>query len=102
MSSSMHRVNLFLLLLGIVFATHAEEPRDPEALFNQYCFNCHGTGWEGAPVMGDEFAWEGRREKGMEVLLENTLAGSNGMPPKGGCSDCSEEELKTIVQWMIE
>lgn len=99
----MHRVNLLLLLvLGIVFAAHAEDTRDPEALFNQHCFSCHGTGWEGAPVVGDDFAWEERREKGVEGLLQNTVAGFSGMPAKGGCSDCSEAELKAIVEWMIE
>lgn len=99
----MRKVNFCLvMLLSSALAAHGEDTRDPETLFNQYCFNCHGTGWEDAPVVGDEFAWEERREKGVEVLLENTLAGFNGMPPNGGCSDCSKAELKAIVEWMVE
>lgn len=94
-----------LRLLGLLTATsfaEAEEPRDPESIFNNFCFSCHGTGWEDAPVIGDDYAWDPRREEGIEVLLARTIDGYNAMPPKGGCADCSEQELRSTVEWMIE
>ncbi len=97
----------FLTSLGLItglclpfFA--GAETRAPEDLFKKYCFDCHGTGWEDAPVVGDSFAWEERREQGIETLLKHTIEGYYSMPPKGGCNDCSNEEFKALIEWMME
>lgn len=90
------------LLLAFPALTIAQESRDAETIFDDFCFSCHGTGWENAPVIGDSFAWEERKEQGIDVLLKHTLEGFNTMPAKGSCTDCSEEELRKVVEWMIE
>ncbi|MCB1683156.1 MAG: cytochrome c5 family protein, partial [Pseudomonadales bacterium] len=74
--------------------------RSGEGVFNQACFSCHGTGLNGAPVVGDEYAWRERLSKGPSVLLENTLQGINNMPPRGACADCSDEEIAAAVQYL--
>ena len=28
--------------------------------------------------------------------------GTGAMPPKGGCSDCSDNELKSVIQYMMD
>jgi cytochrome c5 len=42
-------------------------------------------------------------EKGMETLIQNTIAGLNGiMPPRGLCATCSDDQLKAIVEFMLD
>ncbi len=95
----------FSTLLLIFLASsqaNSSEARKPEKLFDTFCFSCHGTGWENAPVIGDSFAWEERIEQGIDVLLKHTVEGFNSMPPKGGCADCTSDELKALILWMSE
>ena len=95
-------IAMLLSCLGLLTQTAmAETARDAQTIFQNFCFSCHGTGWEDAPVVGDSFAWEDRTQQGMDVLLKNTLNGINSMPPKGGCNDCSEDELRALIEWMI-
>jgi cytochrome c5 len=37
----------------------------------------------------------------MKVLLEHTLTGYKAMPPKGGCADCSEQDLENAIAYII-
>lgn len=75
-------------------------PRDGEAIYNQFCFACHAAGVGGAPVLGDADAWAPRVAKGMDALYESTYNGINAMPARGTCMDCSDEELRSTVDWM--
>lgn len=97
------RFNAFALalLLSCTAPFTMAEGRNPEQLFDSYCFSCHGTGWDNAPVIGDAFAWEDRIGKGADVLLQNTINGFNTMPPKGNCFDCTDAELKALVEFLI-
>jgi len=69
--------------------------------YDASCAVCHGTDAMGAPVVGDKSAWEATLKKGLDNVIKNTINGVNGMPPKGG-STLSEEELKQVVDFMIE
>lgn len=83
-------------------AAEAEE-FDAAAKYQSTCYACHGTGAAHAPEVGDVIEWEIRLEKGMETLLSNTIAGLNGiMPPRGLCTDCSDDNLKSIIEYMLE
>jgi len=73
-----------------------------EVVFQQACFSCHGTGFYGAPVIGDTFDWEERLVKSEAVLLESTLEGMNSMPARGGCAACSDIEIHQAVRYLIE
>ncbi|MGH1470330.1 MAG: c-type cytochrome [Cellvibrionaceae bacterium] len=97
-------IEKLMLIVPLLISSFAytENNRDPEALFNSFCFSCHGTGWEDAPVIGDSYAWEERLEQGINVLIKHTVEGFNSMPPKGGCGNCTVEELKTVILWMSE
>lgn len=77
-------------------------PSDPDvaATYQQTCKSCHGAGYAGAPKTGDKAAWEPRMAKGMDVLVENTINGINGMPPLGTCMDCSAEEFEPLIRFM--
>lgn len=76
---------------------------DPAQTYQNTCFACHGTGAAHAPEVGDIIEWEIRLEKGLDTLVQNTISGLNGvMPAKGLCVDCSDEQLKAIVEYMLE
>ena len=76
----------------------------PDQVYNTYCFACHGTGVNNAPVMGDSSAWAPRIAKGMDVLYESAINGFNGgvMPVKGLCMSCSDTDLQATVDYMLK
>jgi len=68
------------------------------------CFACHSTGAAGAPKVGAGMAaeWEPRMEKGMDQVVANAINGINTMPAKGLCFDCTDDDLRAIVEYMVE
>lgn len=70
-------------------------------IYEQYCVGCHATGAGGAPKFGDAAAWEPLAKQGMDALYSNAIHGIGGMPPKGTCATCSEEDVKNTVQYIV-
>jgi len=70
-------------------------------IYEQYCVGCHATGAGGAPKFGDATAWEPLAKQGMDTLYTNAIHGIKGMPPKGTCSTCSEDDIKNTVQYIV-
>ena len=66
------------------------------------CQGCHNVGVLGAPKYGDKTAWAPRIKRGVEDLLKVAKAGKGAMPPKGTCFDCSDAELKAVIQYMMD
>lgn len=93
-----------VFLLANPSANGAEnENFDAAAKYQSTCFACHGTGAAHAPEVGDVIEWEIRLEKGLETLVQNTITGLNGiMPARGLCTDCSDDQLQQIVEFMLE
>lgn len=76
--------------------------RSGEEIYNAKCSVCHVAGVAGAPKFGDAAAWAPRAEKGIDALLASAITGLNVMPPKGTCMDCSDSELKSAIQFMLD
>lgn len=75
----------------------------PETNYKKTCATCHNIGVAGAPKLGDVAQWEPRIAKGMDVLYTSSINGMPpGMPAKGMCFNCSDDELKAIVDYMVE
>ncbi len=79
-------------------------PVEPELaeIYNRSCRSCHAQGTALAPLTGDRAAWAPRLKQGMEVLLEHTISGFNGMPPMGMCFDCEEEDFAALITFMSD
>jgi len=77
------------------------EPRSGESVYNSACTACHGTGAGGAPVVGDGAAWADRIAQGNDTLYDHAINGLNGMPAMGLCMDCSNDEIKLAVDYMV-
>lgn len=75
-----------------------------EATYMASCFACHSTGAAGAPKVGpgNADAWTARLEKGMDQIVTNAIAGINNMPPKGLCFTCNDDDIKLLVEYMID
>ena len=106
-----------ILVAGMTFAvsTGAKEGQliqvaqlsegfNAEQKYMASCFACHSTGAAGAPKVGDGMAaeWEPRLEKGLDTIVQNAINGVNTMPAKGLCFDCSDDDIKAIVEYMID
>lgn len=78
-------------------------PRSGEDVFNAACMACHSTGAGGAPIVGDVAAWADRIAKGNDVLYASGINGlpGTGMIAKGGCMNCSDEEIQVAVDYMV-
>lgn len=83
-------------------ASSSDGPRTGEALYNQFCTACHSIGVAGAPKFGNAGDWAPRVAKGFDSLMGNALNGLNAMPPRGTCSDCSDEEIKGAIEYMVD
>ena len=78
-------------------------PRSGEDVYNSACMACHSTGAGGAPKVGDVAAWVDRIAKGNDVLYASGVEGvpGTGMIAKGGCMNCSDEEIHAAVDFMV-
>ncbi len=77
-------------------------PQSGEDVYNSKCSTCHTSGAAGAPKLGAADEWADRIGKGIDVLYTSAISGFNGMPPKGLCFSCSDDELKAAVDYMVE
>ena len=94
-------VVLAALLGGCDRGESSEHPG--KQTYERYCYTCHAAGLAGAPPLDDSEAWAPRLVRGREALLESVVQGMPpGMPPKGLCSTCTEDELLESVDYMIE
>lgn len=79
------------------------EDRSPAGLYKTFCSNCHDPGLAKAPRTGDKEAWEALLEKrGLDTLVSNTYKGIGLMPTRGACAECSEDEIKAVVLFMLK
>jgi cytochrome c5 len=76
--------------------------RSGEEVYQAACFMCHGTGAAGAPKVGDAAAWGPRAATGIDALMNSALNGKNAMPARGTCANCSDDELKAAIEFMVE
>ena len=91
-----------LTIAAILFAAAGIASADGKATYDTKCFACHNTGVAGAPKLGDKAAWEPRIASGMDAMLAIAVKGKGAMPPKGTCMDCSDDELKAAIQYMVD
>ncbi|CEG56421.1 c-type cytochrome [Legionella fallonii] len=71
-----------------------------EQIYNHFCANCHAAKPLiplGAPRIGMESDWSLRVKQGINVLFEHTNEGFNAMPPRGGCFECTDDQLLLTI-----
>ncbi len=72
--------------------------------YSKICFACHDQGVAGAPKIGSKSDWETRIAQGTDTLYQHAINGYQGklgfMPPRGGCADCSDPDIKAAVDYL--
>jgi cytochrome c5 len=100
--TTVSRLVLTLLIAGYLQTGFA----DPKEHYETLCSACHGFGVAGSPRLGIKEDWAERLSKGREMLYRNAIQGFSGetgiMPPKGGFDELSDEQVREIVDFMVE
>ena len=76
--------------------------RSGEEIYNSKCAGCHTSGVMDAPKYASLEDWSTRIDVGLEKLTLSAIAGKGGMPPKGACMDCTDNEIKNTVQYILD
>lgn len=65
------------------------------------CANCHASGANGAPKIGDREAWKPRAAQGLTSLTQHALQGVRKMPPHGGNPGLGDLDIKRAISYMV-
>jgi cytochrome c5 len=79
----------------------ASGPEAGKGIYEQYCAGCHNNGGGGAPKLGNAADWQPRVDLGMPQLYQNAINGIGGMPPKGTCTTCNDDQVKAAVDYIL-
>jgi cytochrome c5 len=76
--------------------------RSGEEIYSANCQGCHSSGVMGAPKFASLEDWAPRIDLGLDKLTLSAITGKGGMPARGTCMDCSDNEIKLTVQYMLD
>ena len=82
------------LITFLLFVSCSEENKSPVSIISE-----SRTTEE---IYTNTFSWGQRVDKGIDTLTYNVKYGLNAMPAMGLCADCTDEELKAVVQYMLD
>jgi cytochrome c5 len=82
--------------------TANDKARSGKEIVSSSCSGCHSAGILGAPKIGNKDDWESLSQRGISELLKTAISGKGAMPPKGTCATCSDEELKSAIEYMMK
>jgi cytochrome c5 len=80
--------------------TAAAGARSGEAIVKATCSACHAAGVAGAPKIGDAQAWAPRLKDGLKGMLAIALKGKGAMPPRGGDTSLTDDEVARAIVFM--
>ena len=109
----MRNLSLSLMALaGLVYSmtalTGGHEAAGPsgQEVYEASCANCHssfiGGFFSGAPDIDDKEDWAALLPKGVDGLTATTIAGIGDMAPRGACADCTDEEIRAAVEYIVQ
>ena len=80
------------------------ESDEGQQIVQHFCGTCHATRPViplGAPRPKVAKDWLPRLEQGPEVLFKHTDEGLRAMPPRGGCFECTDEQLMLAIKALL-
>lgn len=71
-------------------------------VYTQVCVICHQDGQMSAPIIGNSSNWYMRlKSSGLTGLYRHVTYGFNSMPIKGACVTCSENDIISSVNYIL-
>lgn len=73
-------------------------------IFNEFCASCHAEKpfiSVNAPRINDKKRWDAYRKLGIEKLVAMAIQGGGAMPARGGCFECSDEQVREAVEYIL-
>lgn len=71
-----------------------------EETYKAVCANCHTTGLNKAPIVGDKKQWGKLIKEGQAPITSDSYHGVRAMPAKGGKPDLTVAEFASAVVYM--
>ena len=90
-----------LVLLAAAPAAHASS-EEAVKLYKSSCMVCHASGMANAPRLGDKARWDPLIAEGEDAMMEVVINGKGAMPPRGAAPKATDEQLRSVVRYMIE
>lgn len=86
---------------ALAYAQHVV-PQDASvaALYERSCRTCHSQQAAQAPLAGFVPHWTARLSQGMPLLVGHVRDGFKGMPARGYCNDCSDQDYEALIRFM--
>ncbi|MDP3561318.1 MAG: c-type cytochrome [Legionellaceae bacterium] len=75
-----------------------------EQIVQHYCASCHADKPLiplGAPRIGSVSDWKPRLKQKMALLFKHTNEGWGAMPARGGCFECTDQQLILAISAML-
>lgn len=107
-------LSLYLMMLSeLDAATHRPQdfldsihnaPNAGSLIVEHYCVNCHAAKPlidVAAPRMHVSKDWQSRLKQGFDGLFHHTETGIGAMPPRGGCFECTDVQLRQAIQALL-
>ncbi len=90
----------FLHLISYTDAVLAND--EGRTIYTSVCSACHAPEnvMVSSPKAGDTAEWSKRLAKGLEAVTDNAVNGFAAMPPKGGASELSRQQIRQAIQYM--
>lgn len=88
--------------LGLPPSNKAPSLARGKQVYRHACIICHQNGEMTAPVIGNGANWTMRlKDSGLKALYQHVIDGYNSMPPKGACVTCSENDIISAVDYLL-
>ena len=89
--------------LGVPGSKEHPSLRRGREVYLSSCNICHQDGKMSAPIIGNGESWKHRLEQsGLPVLYKHAIQGFNSMPIKGACVTCSNNDIISAVDYILE
>jgi len=92
-------VTLLPLLVALPLPAIAQDKSGAE-VFAAVCIECHGSGKDNAPSLGDRKRWGKLVREGLDDLVPAAMRGVRKMPAMGGNPQLSDLEVARAVVYM--
>ena len=74
--------------------------RSAEEIVKTTCATCHQAGVANAPKLGDQAAWAKHIKQGLNTMVATAIKGKGAMPPRGGDTSLTDDEVARAVVFM--